>query len=135
MVGEQPYKNRDKAGSDSGLGHLLVTITKRTANNNKDLYFGGPCTTSKQWSITKQTIRMFKSFVQAILYCFCVAHTFVKELGLGIFWWLVEVRSRIGLFGWNWFQGFRQDSIISKESCQICSTFFRYAIFQWFVDR
>ena len=27
MVGEQPYKNRDMAGSDSGLGHLLVNVT------------------------------------------------------------------------------------------------------------
>ena len=26
MVGEQPYKSRDMVGSDSGLGHLLVSI-------------------------------------------------------------------------------------------------------------
>ena len=28
VVGEQPYKNRDIAGSDSGLGHLLVKFTQ-----------------------------------------------------------------------------------------------------------
>ena len=28
VVGEQPYKNRDMVGSDSGLGHLLVIISK-----------------------------------------------------------------------------------------------------------
>ena len=27
VVGEQPYKNRDTVGSDSGLGHLLVIFT------------------------------------------------------------------------------------------------------------
>ena len=27
VVGEQPYKSRDMVGSDSGLGHLLVTTT------------------------------------------------------------------------------------------------------------
>ena len=26
VVGEQPYKNRDMVGSDSGLGHLLVSL-------------------------------------------------------------------------------------------------------------
>ena len=35
MVGEQPYKNRDMAGSDSGLGHLLVnTLFEFTRSNN-----------------------------------------------------------------------------------------------------
>ena len=28
VVGEQPYKNRDMVGSDSGLGHLLINITR-----------------------------------------------------------------------------------------------------------
>ena len=28
MVGEQPYKNRDMVGSDSGLGGLLVIVIK-----------------------------------------------------------------------------------------------------------
>ena len=28
VVGEQPYKSRDMVGSDSGLGHLLVSVKK-----------------------------------------------------------------------------------------------------------
>ena len=30
VVGEQPYKNRDMLGSDSGLGHLLVTLPPKS---------------------------------------------------------------------------------------------------------
>ena len=30
VVGEQPYKNRDKEGSDSGLGHLLVNTSNKS---------------------------------------------------------------------------------------------------------
>ena len=32
MVGEQPYKSRDRVGSDSGLGHLLVSVIKNRRN-------------------------------------------------------------------------------------------------------
>ena len=37
MVGEQPYKNRDKAGSDSGLGHLLVNKLCNTVRRERGL--------------------------------------------------------------------------------------------------
>ena len=39
VVGEQPYKNRDMVGSDSGLGHLLVSIQISTISRGSILVF------------------------------------------------------------------------------------------------